>query len=146
VDVSARYLEWGKRSFGLNVLDVAAHRFARMDTFEFFAYARRKELRYDMIILDPPSFASGSKRKGIRPWSSVEDYGRLVREAAGVLKPRGVILASTNTRELCRPGRLEREIQKGLGEGVRPQWVALPPTPADFAREAERFAARAFMV
>lgn len=144
VDVSGRYLDWGKRNFEHNGLDVAAHRFARMDTFEFFAYATRKGFKYDLIVLDPPSFASGSKKKGIRPWSSVEDYARLVGEAAKLLNPKGVIFASTNTQELCRPGRLEREIVRGLGRPAK--WARLPEAPEDFAREQERFAARAFGV
>ena len=142
VDVSPRYLDWGKRNFAHNNIDVAAHRFAKMDTFEFFNYARRKGLMYDMILLDPPSFASGSKKKGIRPWSSIDDYARLVGEAADLLKPAGVIFASTNTQELCRPGRLEREIAKGIGRV--PRWIDLPDVPLDFAREQDRFAARAF--
>jgi 23S rRNA (cytosine1962-C5)-methyltransferase len=152
VDVSARYLDWGKRNFAHNAIDIASgHRFAKMDTFEFFGYARRKALKYDLIILDPPSFASGNKRKGIRAWNSVDDYARLVGEAAGLLKPKGVIFASTNTQELCQAGRFEREIAKGLA-GVAgaawkargPQWLKLPGPPADFAGEKGRFAARAF--
>lgn len=147
VDVSPRYLEWGKRNFAHNGMDegIASgeHRFAKMDTFEFFGYAQRKQLSYDLIILDPPSFAAGSKKKGTRPWSAVEDYARLVREAATLLTRQGVILASTNTQELCRPGRLEREISNGLGHD--PKGLRLPPSPLDFERERERFAARAFM-
>lgn len=142
VDVSGRYLDWGKRNFVHNNLDAARHRFAKMDTFEFFNYARRKKLMYDLIVLDPPSFASGSKKTGARPWSSVADYSRLVSEAASLLNPRGLILASTNTQELCRPGRFDREISKGLGN--TPKWVPLPSAPADFAGEDGRFVARAF--
>ncbi len=144
VDVSARYLEWGKRNFGHNGLDASQHRFAKMDTFEFFAYARRKQLSYDLIILDPPSFASGNKKKGVRAWSSVADYSALVHEASGLLRPGGTIFASTNTQELCRPGRLEREVIKALGG--QPHWIRLPPVPVDFARDRERFVARAFSV
>lgn len=142
VDVSARYLEWGKRNFTHSGLDPAQHRFARMDTFEFLGYARRKGLRYDLVILDPPSFAAGNKRKGIRPWSSIDDYARLVKDASDVLAPGGAILASTNTHELCRQGRLEREIVRGLGRP--PKWLELPAPPADFATEHDRFSARAF--
>lgn len=144
VDVSGRYLDWGKRNFAYNAIDAAGHRFARMDTFEFIAYARRKGLVFDLIVLDPPSFAAGNKKKGVRAWSAVDDYARLVGDAAGLLSPGGVILASTNTRELCRPGRLEREIVKGLG--CVPRGLKLPDVPADFAGERERFAARAFAV
>ncbi len=152
VDVSARYLEWGKRNFAHNGLEASLHRFAKMDTFEFITYARRKGLGYDLIILDPPSFAAGSKKKGHRPFSSVSDYARLVRESATILNPGGVIFASTNTQELCRPVfagqpiRLEREIAKGLElpAGREPRWVKLPVVTADFASERERFAARMF--
>jgi 23S rRNA (cytosine1962-C5)-methyltransferase len=142
VDVSGRYLEWGKRNFLHNGLDPQAHRFAKMDTFEFFTYARRKGLKYDLILLDPPSFGSGSKKKGIRPWSAESDYARLVKESAALLRPGGTIFASTNTGVLCRPGQLDREITRALGRA--PQWVALPPAPVDFARESDRFTARAF--
>ncbi|MCX5691557.1 MAG: class I SAM-dependent methyltransferase [Planctomycetota bacterium] len=142
VDVSGRYLDWGRRNFEHNALDASVHRFAKMDTFEFLEYAARKGLRYDLIVLDPPSFASGNKRKGIRPWSSVSDYCKLVTAASSVLNRKGLILASTNTQELCKPGRLEREITRGLGE--EPRWHKLPAAPVDYEREQERFAARAF--
>jgi 23S rRNA (cytosine1962-C5)-methyltransferase len=149
VDVSPRYLEWAKRNFAMNGLEAGvadgSHRFVKMDTFEFFAYAVRKGLRYDMIVLDPPSFSAGSKKKGIPAWSSVADYARLVREAAGLLTRGGAIFASTNTRDLCRPGRLEREVEKGLGRAVS-RWLELPPSPVDFERDEERFAAVGFVV
>lgn len=141
VDVSGRYLDWAKRNFALNGLDPAPHRFAKMDTFEFFDYAERKGLRFDLVILDPPSFASAPKSGG-RAWSSVTGYSRLVAGAARLLEKGGVIFASTNTVELCRVGRLDREIVKGLG--ARPKWLGLPAPPADFGPCAGRFAARLF--
>lgn len=151
VDVSGRYLDWGRRNFAHNSLDTSeasGHRFAKMDTFEFFAYAERKRLRYDLIILDPPSFAAGSKKKGIKPFSSLSDYGDLVTQARALLKPHGAIFASTNTQELCvspragEPIRLERVISNALGS--EPRWLKLPPAPTDFASERGRFAARFF--
>lgn len=146
VDVSPRYLEWGKRNFAHNGLDTSMessiHRFARMDTFEFLEYAKRKGLGYDLVILDPPSFSAGSKKKGIRPWSSISDYPDLLRAARAVCNPRGSILASTNTVELCRPGRLEQMVSKALG--AEPRWLELPPAPVDFARDKDRFSAVAF--
>lgn len=142
VDVSGRYLEWGKRNFAHNGIDIAPHRFARMDTFEFLEYAERKGLWFDLVILDPPSFASADKRRGIRAWSSVADYAKLVAAATRRLDPRGerLLFASTNTLELCRAGRLEREIENGLAR--EPRWLELPPAGVDFAAEKGRFAAR----
>ncbi|MBU6414288.1 MAG: class I SAM-dependent methyltransferase [Planctomycetes bacterium] len=146
VDVSARYLEWGKRNFALNGIHAegVAHRFARMDTFEFLEYAARKGLRYDLVILDPPSFSAGSKKKGIRPWSSVSDYPDLIRAARKVLEPKGSVFASTNTTELCRPGRLQQLVVKALGN--EPRWLTLPDAPVDFSRDRDRFAAVGFTV
>jgi len=142
VDVSGRYLDWGKRNFALNAIDLAPHRFAKMDTFEFIAYSQRKSLRYDLIILDPPSFGSGSKKRGHKPWSSLEGFPRLIRESASLLNPRGVIFASTNTRELCQSDRLRREVFSALRQ--EPRWLTLPPAPPDFQRDRGRFAACAF--
>jgi 23S rRNA (cytosine1962-C5)-methyltransferase len=144
VDVSPRYLDWGKRNFAHNGREPDAHRFAKMDTLDFLGYAHRKGLRYDLIILDPPSFGSGNKKKGIRPWSAVDGYSKLVRAAADVLNAGGTILASTNTQQLCRPGVLEKEIAKALGRP--PKWIDLPPPPVDFARDKDRFAAVAFRI
>ncbi len=142
VDISGKYLDWAKRNFEHNGLDHAQHRFAKMDAFEFFTYAKRKALSYDLIILDPPSFSTANKRKKIPAWSSTEHFAKLIQEARGVLAPGGAIFASTNTREMCLPGRLERDIEKGFG--TRPRWIELPAPPVDFAREKERFAARMF--
>lgn len=147
VDISPRYLDWGKRNFALNNIDPAQHRFARMDTFEFFDYAQRKNLSYDFIVLDPPSFAAANKKRGTKAWSSLAHYATLVGKASQLLRPggRGVIFASTNTQELCHPGRLEREVEKGLSTfRRRPKYLQLPPTPIDFAMEKDRFAALAF--
>lgn len=144
VDVSARYLDWGRRNLEINGLDPSKHHFAKFDTFEFFGYAQRKQLRFDLIILDPPSFSAGSKRKNIATYSSLQHFGALIKQAAALLEPHGAIFASTNTQELCRPGKLDREIVLGLGN--TPRWLTLPPIPADFEADRERFAARAFVV
>ncbi|MGH7161938.1 MAG: class I SAM-dependent rRNA methyltransferase [Planctomycetota bacterium] len=130
VDVSSRALAWARRNFDHNGLDAADHRFVKMDALRFLAHARKRGLRYDLIVLDPPTFSSGDRRRGIRPWSAVRDYARLVGEAAAVLAPGGRIFASTNASGLCAPGRLEREIERGLG--ARPRWHPLPPRPPDF--------------
>ena len=62
VDVSARYLEWGKRNLALNGFAPSVGRFFRMDAFEYLAYAaRHREERFDLVIIDPPTFAAGER-------------------------------------------------------------------------------------
>ena len=144
VDVSARYLEWGRRNRtlnggALNGLEPSPARFFRMDVFEYLAYAtRRGEERFDLVILDPPTFAAGDSRRGVKPWKALEDYPALVQAALPVLAPGGLVFAASNTRELAGTGALARLITKALGSA--PTWQPLPPWPVD-VREAGRVAA-----
>ncbi|MDX2115388.1 MAG: class I SAM-dependent methyltransferase [Planctomycetota bacterium] len=130
VDVSGRYLDWGKRNFALNGLDAGAHAFARMDTFEYLAYAERKGLSFDLIVLDPPTFSTGDARRGRKAWSAARDYPALLAAACERLARGGAIFASTNATELCRPGALRGMIRRGLGK--EPRWLDTPGEPADF--------------
>ncbi len=142
VDISKKFLEWSRRNFEHNSIDTAHHFFNRMDTFEFFRMARRKTLRYDLIILDPPTFAAGSKRDDVAPFSAERDYPRLLREAMELLAPRGRIFASTNARALCAPGTFRAMIQSALD--VRPAYHTLPGHPPDLAGETGRLSAAFF--
>lgn len=136
VDVSARYLEWGKRNFAHSGIDPAGHAFFRRGTLEFLEQSARKGSRWDLVILDPPTFSAGSKSTGAAAWSAERDYARLVSLAAAVLAPSGIIYASTNCRALCRDGSLRREIERGLGRRARV--LDGPPPPEDFPGELDR--------
>lgn len=141
VDVSSRYLAWGKRNFALNDLALGDARFHRMDALEYLAYAERRHERFDLVVLDPPTFAAGDSRRGRRPWKSITDYPELVRSAARVLAPRGVIFASTNTRELASGDELATMLEGAFGRRLRRQ--KLPEWPID-VRERGRVAAILF--
>jgi 23S rRNA G2069 N7-methylase RlmK/C1962 C5-methylase RlmI len=142
VDVSARYLEWGRRNLALNGLEPSAARFFRMDAFEFLAYAaRHRDERFDLVILDPPTFAAGDRRRGMKPWKALDDYPALVQAAARVLAPGGSVFAASNARELAGNGALAWLITKALGSA--PAWQPLPPWPVD-VRESGRVAAVLF--
>ena len=144
VDISKKYLEWARRNFEHNQIDTAKHFFNRMDTFEFFRLARRKNLRYELIILDPPTFAAGSKRDDVAPFSAERDYPRLLTEAMELLTPRGRVFASTNSRVLCEGQRFRSVIEKALGR--RPIYLTLPEHPADLEGETGRLAAALFTI
>lgn len=145
IDVSPRYLDWGKENYSINAIDPKPHYFTRFDTRSFLALAKRKQLRFDLIILDPPTFASANKRRGIAAWKAERDYPALIAESIAVLAPEGAILASTNCTQLCEPNRFHSVISEGAGERSL-RWLDLPPMPEDFAREQGRFIASAFSV
>jgi 23S rRNA (cytosine1962-C5)-methyltransferase len=96
LDLSKKYLEWGKRNFALNSLDPAAHDFIYGDTFDWLRRLAKKGRAFDAVVLDPPTF-SQSKEHGT--FLAEKDYGRLVATALPVLKPGGILFASTNAAD-----------------------------------------------
>jgi len=96
LDLSKKYLEWGRRNFALNSLDPTQHDFIYGDTFDWLKRLTRKQRAFDVVILDPPTF-SQSKAGGV--FRAEKDYGRLVSAALPVLRPGGVLFASTNAAE-----------------------------------------------
>jgi 23S rRNA (cytosine1962-C5)-methyltransferase len=96
LDLSRKYLEWGRRNFALNGLDAAGHDFIFGDTFDWLRRFTKKQRRFEAVILDPPTF-SQSKESGV--FRVEKDFGRLVMSAIAVLKPGGVLLCSSNAAE-----------------------------------------------
>ncbi len=138
VDVSARYLEWGRRNHALNGLDAAPVRYARMDSLAYLNYAaRHPDERFDLVILDPPTFGAADGRRGVKPWKATTGYPKLLAAAARVLTPDGRIFAATNTRELADAAAFRRMVESSLGDVA---WDRLPPWPPD-VRERGRVAA-----
>jgi 23S rRNA (cytosine1962-C5)-methyltransferase len=137
VDVSKRYLEWGKRNFALNDIEPKDHYFTCVDALEFLDFARRKTFSFDLVILDPPSFGSGKKG---RSFSATNDYGELLEKAARIVAPGGRIFASTNNTTLATGDAFDAIINKSLGGAWRQ--AELPALPVDFANERGRLACR----
>ena len=96
LDLSKKYLEWGKRNFALSGIDPAQHDFIFGDTFEWLRRLAKKGRMFDGVVLDPLTF-SQSKESGV--FRAEKDYGKLVSAALGVLRPGGVLLSSTNAAE-----------------------------------------------
>jgi 23S rRNA (cytosine1962-C5)-methyltransferase len=97
VDLSAKYLDWGRRNFEVNGLEAAAHEFLSGDVFDWLKRLRKKQRSYDVVVVDPPTFST-SKASGT--FRVEQDYGRLTQAALAVLKPGGVLLAGANTARL----------------------------------------------
>jgi 23S rRNA (cytosine1962-C5)-methyltransferase len=96
LDLSKKYLEWGRRNFALNGLDPAAHDFIYGDTFDWLRRLAKKGRAFDAVVLDPPTF-SQSKEHGT--FRAEKDYGRLVTAALPLVKPGGILFASTNAAD-----------------------------------------------
>ena len=127
LDLSKKYLEWGKRNFALNGLDPAAHDFIYGDTFDWLRRLAKKGRAFDVVVLDPPTF-SQSKEHGT--FRAEKDYGKLVTAALPVLKSGGVLLASTNGAEFSPEDFLadiDTAVRAAKREIVKQHYVPQPP-------------------
>lgn len=126
VDVSRRYLEWGKRNLESNSLALEGQWFICSDVFDYLRRARRQGRVFDMVILDPPTFGR-DKRSGA-VFAMESDLDRLVREAVGLTAAGGLLLVSTNHR-----GTSAARLRRAVEATGRARVVEAPRLPADFA-------------
>jgi 23S rRNA (cytosine1962-C5)-methyltransferase len=127
LDLSKKYLEWGKRNFALNNLDPAAHDFIYGDAFDWLRRLAKKGRAFDTIVLDPPTFSQSKEHGAFR---AEKDYGKLVAAALPVLKPGGLLLASTNAAEFSPEDFLadiESAVRAAKRKIVKQHYVPQPP-------------------
>jgi len=93
VDLANRTAERVTENFELNGITTDQHPIIIEDVFNYFSFAKKKALKYDVVILDPPSFA---KSKDFT-FSAEKDYPALLAEAIRITNEGGVIVASNNS-------------------------------------------------
>ena len=96
--------------------------------FGYFKYAIKKNMAFDLIVVDPPSFARNKKMT----FSVAKDYIKLLKEAIQITSKDGVIVASTNYSKLSM--RVFKEfIKKAFTEsGYKYQIKEIFGLPRDF--------------
>jgi 23S rRNA (cytosine1962-C5)-methyltransferase len=129
LDLSRKYLDWGRRNFELNEIDPAAHDFIYGDVFDWLKRLGKKGRQFDAVLLDPPTFSRSKEHGDFRAES---DYGELVGHALRVLRPGGVLFASTNAARL-EPEKFLAQIHAALAAaGRRATREHYVPQPPDF--------------
>jgi 23S rRNA (cytosine1962-C5)-methyltransferase len=127
LDLSKKYLEWGRRNFVLNGLDPAAHDFIYGDAFDWLRRLAKKGRAFDAVALDPPTF-SQSKEHGV--FRAEKDYGKLVAAALPLVRPGGVLFASTNATD-WPPEKFLADVEKAIHSSRRKilqrHYVSQPP-------------------
>jgi len=127
VDAALAALERGRAGFRLAGLELGRdHSFVGEDAFTWLAKAAKKEERFDLVIVDPPSYSSTKKRRFV----AESDYDELVALAAAVVAPGGRILACCNHRGMARQ-KLRRLVHEGARAAGREvmQLKDLPDAP-----------------
>ncbi len=105
VDLSGNYLKWAHRNAELNSLTGERYRFVKDDTSSFLKETWKKKKRYDVIILDPPTFSNSRKMDGT--FDIQRDYVSIINSCVPLLTRDGLIFFSTNYKKFhFDPGRL----------------------------------------
>lgn len=132
VDLSATALDQGRRNFERNGLAARGHRFVREDVTAWLPRAARRGERFDLIVLDPPSFATMGKRT----FRVASDYADVAAAALRLLSPGGRLLAVTNHRK-TRPSDLRRVLHTAArAAGRELEQLKDLPSPLDCPPDA----------
>ncbi len=127
LDLSKKYLAWGRRNLERNGLDVAKHDFVFGDAFDWLRRLEKKGRAYDVVLLDPPTFSQSKDGGAFR---AETDYGRLVGAALRLLKAGGVLFASTNAARLAPEDFLatvEAAVRSARRKILKRHYVPQPP-------------------
>lgn len=97
VDMSNTYTAWGKENFVLNGIPLQNHEIVRADCLRFLEEEVRTKVKYDIIVIDPPTVSRSKKM--VRMFDIQMDYVFLIKNALKLLSKEGVIFFSTNSRQ-----------------------------------------------
>ncbi|MBM3846035.1 MAG: hypothetical protein FJ405_07110 [Verrucomicrobia bacterium] len=129
LDLSRKYLEWGRQNFEINRLHPGDHEFIFGDVFDWLKRWARRGRMFDGIVLDPPTF-SISKEHG--RFAAEQDYGKLADAAIRVLAPGGVLFASTNAARLAPEDFVKTLLAAARAHGRTILQQHYVPQPPDF--------------
>jgi 23S rRNA (cytosine1962-C5)-methyltransferase len=132
LDLSKKSLARGRENFALNSLPTNDHRFIADDVLEVLPRLVRKGEKFDMIILDPPTFSRSHRGK---PFHVERDFEHLLTMAIELLQRNGHILLSTNCSTLREKG-LEVMGRYALKLARRAGTFHRQPSLPDFPPEA----------
>ncbi len=130
VDVSKKYLEWGRDNFAANNLTLDGHRFIVEDALHFLERIVRRGERFELVVLDPPTFGRSKARGTV--FALRDDLDRLVHLGVGATEEGGHLLLAVNHHGTGRK-QLETALQRaGASAGRSVMVVARPGLPLDF--------------
>ncbi len=129
IDMSNTYLDWARRNLELNDLAGREHQLIRADCVAWLreqASLGERGPRFGLVFLDPPTFSTSKRMSEVLDVQ--RDHVELIRLAAALLTPEGVLIFSTNFERF----RLDQPALAGL----EVEDITAATIPRDFARHA----------
>jgi 23S rRNA (cytosine1962-C5)-methyltransferase len=128
IDLSKKSLARGRENFALNNLPTLGHRFIADDVMTVLQRLARKGERFDVIILDPPTF---SRSPGGKTFHVENDFEKLLVDSLELTERNSHVLVSTNCSTL-REHALEVMARYGLKAARRAGTFHRSPSLPDF--------------
>lgn len=128
VDASPGYTEWAKANFGANRLNPKRHEFIIGDCLAVLGELNRQGKRYDIVLMDPPSFSTTAKSR----FTTRGGTSELVAAALPLLEEGGLMITSSNHQKVDVADFL-KELRRGaLQGGCEMRVINLAGQPEDF--------------
>ena len=94
VDMSRTYLDWAKRNFAKNSIDLSKHRFIREDCLQWLEATKCAGEKFDLIFLDPPTFSNSKKME--QHFDIQVAHPKLIDDCLALLNSGGNLIFSNN--------------------------------------------------
>lgn len=127
VDRAAPAVETARRSFRHNGLDEGAHGFVVADVFEELSAMHRRGERFDLVIVDPPSFAKAEKDVP----AALSAYRELHRLALDAVQPGGLLAAASCSSHVDETAFLGTLSEAATAAGRPLRFLEIHGQPAD---------------
>lgn len=109
-DAAAKAIEAAQRNLTLNDMNPARHTFIVQDCFELLEQFAAEGRRFDVVILDPPSFARDRQSRH----AAEQAYVRLNRLALGCVQSGGLLASASCTSQVS-----SQAFRQALSEAAR---------------------------
>jgi 23S rRNA (cytosine1962-C5)-methyltransferase len=127
VDIAPAAIAAAAENFRQNGLPAALHEGVVGDVFDYLETARKKGKRFDLVVCDPPSFASSQSKQ----FAALRAYARLNALGLSLVEPGGLYAAASCTAQVSPEAFRLTLAQAAARAGVRLQIVHDVGQPAD---------------
>jgi 23S rRNA (cytosine1962-C5)-methyltransferase len=97
VDRSETAIKWARENMALNNIDPVSNILVHAHTFDFLKRARIGKQRFDLAVVDPPSYSTTKTRNDA--FDILEDHPRLLAGVIELLRPGAALFFSTNHQD-----------------------------------------------
>ncbi len=94
VDRSETAIRWARENMALNGIPETGNRLVQAHTLDFLRKAKQSEDRFDLAVVDPPSYSTTRVRS--HEFDILRDHPALLSAVMDIIRPGGTVFFSTN--------------------------------------------------